>query len=695
MPRYFTSFRLFLSVVLLCLGAIAAQPACAGVSISSITMVPSTIPAVGGAMPVLITCTNVTGVPTGTATLTDSTGTVLSQNTCSLYDYDANGNPVIYTYLVVQPNKSITTPAFYTVNAVVTDQFGSTSQLSATFQQSFGNPIIINSVTTTPSPLLPSSTSVLVDVDLTANGPNQKGFYKGQVTLTNGAGTILDIEPLWGPSGNDSSGNPIYYTTVANMPANTTSSPQTYTVAVSVMDKAGVTVLASATVTQPAGSVTVAPPILPTALSVSNVSGTVGQSVSLAAALTRTTDSGALSGQSVSFTVDGTAVGTATTNGSGVAMQSYTIASAGSHTIAATYAGSSGYSGSSGMGALSGSVAIVPTALSVSNANGVVGQSASLTATLTRTSDGGVLGGKSVTFQIDGAVVGTVAASGSGIASFSYTLPASLGQGSHTITASFAGDSSDGSSSGTAALIVTVPVSPVATTLSVSNVSGTVGQSVTLSATLTANGGALSGQSASFTVDGTAVGTATTNGSGVAALPYAVASAGSHTITTTYAGSSADNASSATGTLTASSTVSSSVLTQIRYCPRTYCANRMVGGKFQGSLDGVNYTTLSTITATPTQGRLTTLPISTATVYRYLRYLAPNGSYGDIAELEFDSGTGSSLVKLTGTPFGTPGSYRNSGNTFDKVFDGSTATYFDAPSANGDFVGIDLGSGVH
>jgi len=48
-------------------------------------------------------------------------------------------------------------------------------------------------------------------------------------------------------------------------------------------------------------------------------------------------------------------------------------------------------------------------------------------------------------------------------------------------------------------------------------------------------------------------------------------------------------------------------------------------------------------------------------------------------------------VKLTGTPFGTPGSYYNSGSTFDKVFDGDAGTYFDAPGPNGDFAGIDRG----
>jgi hypothetical protein len=49
-------------------------------------------------------------------------------------------------------------------------------------------------------------------------------------------------------------------------------------------------------------------------------------------------------------------------------------------------------------------------------------------------------------------------------------------------------------------------------------------------------------------------------------------------------------------------------------------------------------------------------------------------------------------TKLTGTPFGTPGSWNNTGNTIDKVFDGDMNTFFDSPQADNAFVGIDLGT---
>ncbi|HSY18968.1 MAG TPA: glycoside hydrolase family 97 N-terminal domain-containing protein [Candidatus Acidoferrales bacterium] len=48
---------------------------------------------------------------------------------------------------------------------------------------------------------------------------------------------------------------------------------------------------------------------------------------------------------------------------------------------------------------------------------------------------------------------------------------------------------------------------------------------------------------------------------------------------------------------------------------------------------------------------------------------------------------------LTGTVIGTSGSFANSGNTRDKVFDGNLTTFFDAPTTSGAWVGLDLGAG--
>lgn len=52
------------------------------------------------------------------------------------------------------------------------------------------------------------------------------------------------------------------------------------------------------------------------------------------------------------------------------------------------------------------------------------------------------------------------------------------------------------------------------------------------------------------------------------------------------------------------------------------------------------------------------------------------------------------LTKLTGTVIGTAGSFNNSGNTKEKVFDNNLATFFDGPTANGIWAGLDFGASV-
>ncbi|MCM8540636.1 MAG: PA14 domain-containing protein, partial [Lentisphaeraceae bacterium] len=77
-------------------------------------------------------------------------------------------------------------------------------------------------------------------------------------------------------------------------------------------------------------------------------------------------------------------------------------------------------------------------------------------------------------------------------------------------------------------------------------------------------------------------------------------------------------------------------LTQIRFVPRKDFGSRMTNNVFQGSLDGINWTDIYTITETPAF-EWTTAEITDQTAYRYYRYYdVPGGSgWGNIAELEF------------------------------------------------------------
>ncbi len=291
-----------------------------------------------------------------------------------------------------------------------------------------------------------------------------------------------------------------------------------------------------------------------TAISVLGVTGQIGETVSLSATLSRSTDGALLSGQTVSFTVDGNGAGSGVTNGSGVASVNYTIPESGgtgAHTIGASFAGDPNHNGSSNTGTLT--VNKANTAIFVAGAAGLIGETVSLSALLSRSTDGALLSGQTVSFTVDGNGAGSGVTNGSGVASVSYTIPESGGTGAHTIGASFAGDPNHNGSSNTG----TLTVNKAPTDLSVPNQAGSTGGSVNLTATLsrTTDGANLAARSVDFKIDGGLVGSGVTNGSGVASYSYTiVVGAGSHTITAEFAGDSTHLSTSGTGNLDVTNT---------------------------------------------------------------------------------------------------------------------------------------------
>jgi hypothetical protein len=75
-------------------------------------------------------------------------------------------------------------------------------------------------------------------------------------------------------------------------------------------------------------------------------------------------------------------------------------------------------------------------------------------------------------------------------------------------------------------------------------------------------------------------------------------------------------------------------VTAIFYYARSGWASRMIGGEFQGSNDQVTYTTLATV-ATASDTAWTTIMVSGAAPYRYLRYLSPTNGWCNVAEVQF------------------------------------------------------------
>lgn len=80
---------------------------------------------------------------------------------------------------------------------------------------------------------------------------------------------------------------------------------------------------------------------------------------------------------------------------------------------------------------------------------------------------------------------------------------------------------------------------------------------------------------------------------------------------------------------------SSRLVTQVRYAPRFNYANRMVGGRIQGSNSATfssGVVDLFTITTAPPDGTYQSQAVTGS--FRYVRYLAPDGSNGNLSEFE-------------------------------------------------------------
>ncbi|MCX6381505.1 MAG: Ig-like domain repeat protein [Armatimonadetes bacterium] len=176
------------------------------------------------------------------------------------------------------------------------------------------------------------------------------------------------------------------------------------------------------------------------AISVAAVSGAPGNSKYLYASLKRKTDNIVLSGRTLTFKVDGNAIGTAVTDGKGKAALLYKLGETygiGAHVLTAEYAGDANHNTSTGTGTLT--VVQSATKLTISSVSGKVGAMVLMKGKLVRTTDTTLLNAKTIRFEIDGVEVGS-AVTASGIAPLSFTIPNTLTVGVHTLKALFDGD---------------------------------------------------------------------------------------------------------------------------------------------------------------------------------------------------------------------------------------------------------------
>ncbi|MEP6939070.1 MAG: Ig-like domain-containing protein [Rudaea sp.] len=219
------------------------------------------------------------------------------------------------------------------------------------------------------------------------------------------------------------------------------------------------------------------------------------------------------------------------------------------------------------------------------------GQSVTLSATVSGTA--GTPTG-TVTFM-DGATTLGSGALASGVASFA---TATLAAGTHAITANYAGDSAYLSSSGSTSLVVSASGKSASTTaLTATPNPATVGQSVSLKATVSGSAGTPTG-SVTFKDGSTTLGTGTL-ASGVATFATSSLAAGAHSLSASYAGDGTYLSSSGTTSATVNPAASGATTTTLVASPSSIIVGQNVTlsatvtgaaptGSFAFTVDGIS-----------------------------------------------------------------------------------------------------------
>lgn len=276
--------------------------------------------------------------------------------------------------------------------------------------------------------------------------------------------------------------------------------------------------------------------VLPTKVTTSNLTLGYGKPVTLSATI-KDAFGRTLINYSLAFSLDGALLGSAKSDASGRATllaPNPLALSVGSHAITVSFAGDRLYYHASGAATLT--VNEAETSIIVGAYSGSPGNNKYLAASLKRKTDNARLSGQTLTFKIDDNSIGTATTGGNGVAFLWYKFGESVGVGSHTLTAEFAGDSNHSSSLGTG----TLTIKQSAIYLGISSVSGKVGAIVALKARLLRKTDAapLDGKTVRFQLDGVDVGNAV-SAAGIATLSYTIPSdlsKGAHKIALVFDG---------------------------------------------------------------------------------------------------------------------------------------------------------------
>ncbi|MBU3867617.1 Ig-like domain-containing protein [Streptomyces sp. 4503] len=480
-------------------GSAGTAPITVGQGVSGISASISPSPSVCGE-PVTI-CADVsvappsTCIPTGTVTFAVSGGPTLTG------PLDATGQACVTTSAIPVGTHSVTIT--YPGDG---DVMGSTTTLPLTVNQAASTTTL---TITPPSSSCGQSVTLCAQVTTTPPGTCAP---TGTVTFTIAGGPTL--------TGTLNASGQACVTTSA-IPVGTHAVTATYS---------GDTGVAGSNAS---GSVTVNQGVSTTTLSFLPSSPVCGQPVTLCAQVTTTPPGTCAPTGTVTFTIAGGPTLTGTLDATGQACVTTIAIPVGTHAVTATYAGNTGVAGSSASGSITVGQAASTTALTITPASPVCGQSVTLCAQVTTTSPGTCAPTGTVTFTIAGGptLTGTLNASGQACVTTS-AIPV----GAHGVTASYGGNAGVAGSSASGS--VTVGQATTTTTLTSSPNPSTPGQNVTFTATVTPVPPATGTPTGTvtFVISGGPTLTGTLNASGVATASTNTLTTGAHTVTATYNG---------------------------------------------------------------------------------------------------------------------------------------------------------------
>jgi autotransporter-associated beta strand protein len=439
------------------------------------------------------------GTPTGTVTFLDGSTTL------GIGTLNGSGQTTFTTSALAVGSHSIT--------VVYSGDSNFVTSTSSTLTQVVNQDSTASAVASSVNPSV-FGQSVTFTATITANAPGS-GTPTGTVTFLDGS-TTLGIGTL------DGSGQTTFTTSALAVGS--------HSISVVYSGDSNFVTSTSSTLTQVVNQDST------TSAVVSSANPSVfGQSVTFTATITATAPGSGTPTGTVTFLDGSTTLGIGTLNGSGQTTFTTSALALGSHSITVVYSGDTNFTTSTSSTLTQVVNQDSTTSAVASSANpSVFGQSVTFTATVTSNAPGSGTPTGTVTFLDGSTTLGIGTLNGSGQTTLTTSA---LAVGSHSITVVYSGDA-DFTTSTSSTLTQVVNKDSTTSAFASSANPSVFGQSVTFTATITANapGAGTPAGTVTFFDGGSPLGAGTLDGSGQATFTTSALGVGDHFINVTYDG---------------------------------------------------------------------------------------------------------------------------------------------------------------